>query len=725
MRGRKVVGLVGAVSLLSAGALVMDASPAKAAPPTTFAELRAAVDAANAAVTDQTITLPAGTTYTLTGSDCGSGTDEDANAVGDLDIAADKNVTLATPSGDPAAIEVNCASNAPSRAIEFGPGDTTLFRLTLRNIVISGGVAPRDEQGAGEGGGAVAVYAENLLLENATFSNNSALSGAPGVVGSDGTIGGFGGAVFITAGTEIVNGLPSYYGGALTVTGSTFEGNRAGDGGAGFDGLCPDSAAEATNAGPGGPGGAVAALLGPVSIDTSSFTNNASGDGGEGGDGAPGVESMCQAGAGGRGGAGGVGGALAVASNELSVSHSLFSGNTTGDGGDGGDAADGWDASTPGVGGNGNEGGDGGRGGVGAGVFNQRIPDAPTADRLISNSTFDANTSGDGGNGGDGGDGGTGIDAGTGVAGNGGAGGCGGSAGAVADTFATSENCAKPSNVIEGSFAMEYVTATDNGDGGAGGAGGTAGAGDTPGTAGITGDTVGGSLGVDDLEATALVVGTSGPGGSDCNGLAALYAVFSFSTDADCDFGVDSVHTFAEFNLVALADNGGPTLTRRPGTGSILINFVPSLDCGVPDDQRLLPRPIGSGCEVGAVEVQAQQPKPDCAVTGIVFQSTWVRQQQQQVKVVGKNPGTVQARCKVTLFARRIAPQNGPDAPKYPGSWTLTVIPGANFAKYFQVTPPVAGTYRVRACARAVNGSGAVIDGNAANDCKTANRVST
>jgi hypothetical protein len=66
-----------------------------------------------------------------------------------------------------------------------------------------------------------------------------------------------------------------------------------------------------------------------------------------------------------------------------------------------------------------------------------------------------------------------------------------------------------------------------------------------------------------------------------------------------------------------------------------------------------------------------------------------------------------------------------PDEPKYPGSYTLLVAPGASFTRYFEVTPPVAGTYRVRACVRAINASGAVVDTNAANDCKIVNRVST
>ncbi len=63
--------------------------------------------------------------------------------------------------------------------------------------------------------------------------------------------------------------------------------------------------------------------------------------------------------------------------------------------------------------------------------------------------------------------------------------------------------------------------------------------------------------------------------------------------------------------LAALANNGGPTQTRLPGAGSAAIGGVPAAVCtaaGVSADQRGLPRPGGAGapgsCTIGAVEVQ-------------------------------------------------------------------------------------------------------------------------
>ena len=58
--------------------------------------------------------------------------------------------------------------------------------------------------------------------------------------------------------------------------------------------------------------------------------------------------------------------------------------------------------------------------------------------------------------------------------------------------------------------------------------------------------------------------------------------------------------------LGPLADNGGLTLSHLPGGASPILNTITGSDCGttVTVDQRGFPRPVGSGCEKGAVEVQ-------------------------------------------------------------------------------------------------------------------------
>jgi CSLREA domain-containing protein len=57
-----------------------------------------------------------------------------------------------------------------------------------------------------------------------------------------------------------------------------------------------------------------------------------------------------------------------------------------------------------------------------------------------------------------------------------------------------------------------------------------------------------------------------------------------------------------------LADNGGPTQTRLPQPGSPLVDHIPigapgQCDGTIATDQRGVPRPVGPGCDVGAVEL--------------------------------------------------------------------------------------------------------------------------
>lgn len=54
--------------------------------------------------------------------------------------------------------------------------------------------------------------------------------------------------------------------------------------------------------------------------------------------------------------------------------------------------------------------------------------------------------------------------------------------------------------------------------------------------------------------------------------------------------------------LSPLADHGGPTLTHVPGAESVAVDNALALHC-LPEDQRGVARPHGSGCDVGAVEV--------------------------------------------------------------------------------------------------------------------------
>jgi hypothetical protein len=68
-----------------------------------------------------------------------------------------------------------------------------------------------------------------------------------------------------------------------------------------------------------------------------------------------------------------------------------------------------------------------------------------------------------------------------------------------------------------------------------------------------------------------------------------------------CNFDTATDPAPADPLLQPLADNGGPTRTMAPGTGSPAIDKGVSAGCAA-IDQRWVPRPQGSGCDIGAVE---------------------------------------------------------------------------------------------------------------------------
>jgi predicted outer membrane repeat protein len=101
----------------------------------------------------------------------------------------------------------------------------------------------------------------------------------------------------------------------------------------------------------------------------------------------------------------------------------------------------------------------------------------------------------------------------------------------------------------------------------------------------------------------------------------------------------DSSNDANDPKLAALADNGGPTPTRLPLSGSPLIDAIPNAACGdgdalagfaVTTDQRHLRRPdhAGGACDIGAVEVRRateHEDDPDRAPTAppVVMEPTF------------------------------------------------------------------------------------------------------
>jgi hypothetical protein len=489
-RSRLAALLAGVVGLLVAQVGLL-ATPAAAL--STVGELRDAIDDANAANVDTVIELDAGSTFLVTGADCGV-PGEDGNASGDFDITNTATTTFATVgTGAPAVVEMDCPSE---RVFENTLHGTVVFDT----VVITGGdlnpyIAMESPAGGGVwSNGDVSVIDSTIVGNLAADGAGGTVAVGPGADGDDGIGGGNGGGIFLGPGTS------------LTVTDSTISDNHAGDGGNGAEGICGDAGSDGSpgsdgtttaaadgadafggNADPGANGVNAGGFFGSNAIFPATNTggNGGQGAGGNGGDAIPdevaggaggqglggfgGTGSQGTlgglGGGGGLGGPGGDGGGGGQGGNggginsagQVDITASTIVGNTAGDGGDGGDGGCGGDG---GAGGDGGGGGDAGRGG---GVHS-------TGDLTIVNSTLTANASGAAGGGGDGGAG-----------GDGGSGGVGGQAGdAIGGTGGAGIGRA-------GGIDANGVAAGDGGDG-IGGAGGIGGSADSPGAGGDAGD---------------------------------------------------------------------------------------------------------------------------------------------------------------------------------------------------------------------------------------------
>jgi parallel beta helix pectate lyase-like protein len=115
------------------------------------------------------------------------------------------------------------------------------------------------------------------------------------------------------------------------------------------------------------------------------------------------------------------------------------------------------------------------------------------------------------------------------------------------------------------------------------------------------------------LESFGSVIAESG-GTGNCFAKTTSHG-YNFSDDDLCGFTEPTDRENAgDPQLGTLADNGGPTRTRLPQPGSPLIDVIPIASCqddgaaGIATDQRGVGRPQGSGCDIGAVEVEVFVP---------------------------------------------------------------------------------------------------------------------
>jgi hypothetical protein len=122
------------------------------------------------------------------------------------------------------------------------------------------------------------------------------------------------------------------------------------------------------------------------------------------------------------------------------------------------------------------------------------------------------------------------------------------------------------------------------------------------------------------------IIGPAAPEalGSECE-ISDATVTFEYDIDSggSCGFGTAD-HSLSDTNplLEELADNGGPTETMALQPGSPAIDAADSSACPA-TDQRGVSRPQGAGCDIGAVEAEAEEgggggggEEPPAAITG-------------------------------------------------------------------------------------------------------------
>ena len=114
------------------------------------------------------------------------------------------------------------------------------------------------------------------------------------------------------------------------------------------------------------------------------------------------------------------------------------------------------------------------------------------------------------------------------------------------------------------------------------------------------------------VETFASVIGG---GGDACFVGTIVSNGYNFVTDDTCGLtGTADENDGGDPGLGPLVPNGGLTDTLLPASTSPLVDHVPLAECqadgatGLTTDQRGLSRPSGQGCDVGAVEVQVEEP---------------------------------------------------------------------------------------------------------------------
>jgi hypothetical protein len=225
--------------------------------------------------------------------------------------------------------------------------------------------------------------------------------------------------------------------------------------------------------------------------------------------------------------------------------------------------------------------------------------------------------------------------------------------------------------------------------------GNTVAAEDTSGAVGVTASTISGNRvgfeGAAGASAAATIV--SNNSGGDCTFSSGSLGDLGYNIDGDgtCALTATTSQSDVDPDLGSLTNNGGPTQTMKPKRGSPAINRIPvgtndgvSLCPGINGtDQRGVPRPQGSKCDIGAVDVQTVAPTvtavsphtgPSSGGTPITITGTGFVARAIVVIAQGNGSGTgaIAATNVVVVSPTKITATTGGGAKA--GSWNLFVI---------------------------------------------------
>jgi hypothetical protein len=497
-----------------------------------------------------------------------------------------------------------------SRVLEVAAGASA----TLYGVEVTGGATlhgadsevPDGDGGPGEGGGGILNLGE-LVLEHVIVTGNRTGRGGDGGNGAIVNTSARNGGYANQGGNG--GGIDNEAGASLSIVASTISDNLTGEGGLGGAGAHGASGlgniAGGADGGIGGMGGNGGGIFneGSLTITTSTIAGNATGRGGVGGYGGEGADSTESSGAG-TGGFGGRGGNSGLQYSEggsvvyaeygggggiyngatLTMTDSTIVDNHTGAGGLGGNAGIGGERTAPFSGREtGGRPGAGGGAGLGGGLLSNE-----TGNSSLTNVTVTGNFTGDGGIGGNG------AQSSSRGPGNGGFGGYGGGIWAAGPG--------------RGGLQLTFVTVVDDHLGATGHCGadgefptacGPGGPGKGAGLA--TGPIYGSGTGI--LLTDSIVADNGGLGDANCepNSPGEIANGGQDVTYSELNSDTSCPGTVGNPLLGALANNGGPTETMLPGSGSAAIGIA---TCPVGEDQRGFSRPV-SGCDSGAIQAGA------------------------------------------------------------------------------------------------------------------------